>query len=262
MTDWFDKTNAQAAFAQTATTRTVLHGQAALGEPLATTSFIIAVSGLRHADGLDFLKSKADDKAWDDISAAFTDLYKTKVDPHNHQWLTNFSKGSDIGTNNTNSQVAQVHIHVLSDGFAKDREFIGDLRSFHPHPKQGITGLFADNKLDILGTDIGHGMKSLPLPPEAREAQEHYAIVNPNYKSFPDFMLNGSTEEKRDFWKAVAKIALPLVESGKGARVGYYNMHGAQDARHGMMTVEIAGGENLGQNGLKKRWFDNPSPPK
>lgn len=260
MSDWFDQTNALKAFAQTATTRTVQHGQAAEGKPIANTSFIIAVSGLRHTDGLDFLKSKADDKAWDDISDAFADLYKNRVDPANHQWLTNFSKAVDMGHNDTNSQVQEVHIHVLTDGFTPEHEFIGRLRSFHPHPKQGIAQLFADNKLDVLGTDIGHGMKSLPLPSEAKEAQEHYAIVNPNYKSFPDFILNATKEEKRDFWKAVAKIALPLVESGKGARVGYYNMHGAQDARHGMMTVEIAGGENLGQNGLKKRWFDNPSP--
>lgn len=260
MSDWFDQTNALKAFAQTATTRTVLHGQAAEGKPIAQASFIIAVSGLRHADGLDFLKSKADDKAWDDISDAFAELYKTRVDPANHQWLTNFSKAADMGRNDTNSQVQEVHIHVLTDGFTKDHEFIGAARSFHPHPKHGIAQLFADNKLDVLGTDIGHGMKSLHLPANAKEAQEHVAIVNPNYKSFPDFILNASQEEKRDFWKAVAKIALPLVESGKGARVGYYNMHGAQDARHGMMTVEIAGGENLGQNGLKKRWFDNPAP--
>ncbi|HYD18934.1 MAG TPA: hypothetical protein VEF76_10690, partial [Patescibacteria group bacterium] len=258
--DWFEKTNAQEAFAQNATTRTVLHGQAAKGNAIATRSFIIAVSGLRHEDGLDFLATKASDDAWDDISDAFENLYRTEVAPQNHQWLSNFSKAADMGTNDTNSQVQQVHIHVLSHGFSPDKQFIGEQRSFYPHPKPAIVKLFADNKLDILGTDIGQGMKSLPLPAEAREAKEHYAIVNPNYKSFPDFILNASRAEKRDFWKAVAKIALPLVENGKGARVGYYNMQGAQDQRHGMMTVEIAGGENLGQNGLKKRWFDNPAP--
>lgn len=260
--DWFDSTNAQDAFAANATTRTVLHGQAAEGNALAAKSFIIAVSGLRHDDGLDFLKSKVTDAAWDDISDAFEKLYKSDVDPHNHQWLSNFSRASDIGSNDTNSQVAQVHIHVLTDGFTPDHAFIGTLRSFHPHPKQNISALFDENKLDVLGTDIGYGMKSLPMPPEAKEAQEHYAIVNPQYKSFPDFILNATREEKRTFWKAVAKIAAPLVENGKGARVGYYNMQGAQDARHGMMAVEIAGGENLGQNGLKKRWFDDPTPPR
>lgn len=263
MTDWFDDTNAQRAFSQNATTRTVLHGQAAMGDPMSENSYIIAASGIRHADAPDFLRHKADDSAWDDICDAFDHLYKNGlVDRGNHIWLTNFTKVGDAGDNDTNSQIQPVHIHVLSGELTAPYEFIRDQRSFFPHPKLDTASAFAENKADMLGVDAGFGFRVVPLPPALKEAQVHTVIMNEAYSSFPDFIERASRDEKRAFWKTVSEVALPLVEQGQGARVGYFNFRGQVDGKMGHMAVEVAGGENLGQNGLKKRWFDNPSPSK
>lgn len=260
MADWFDKTNSQDAFAANTSTRTVLHGQAEKGKPLSEKSFIIAVSGVRHDDASEFLKEKADDKVWDDISAAFDALYKNHADANNHMWLINFIKKADDGENDTNSQIPQVHIHVLSGALTPGNEFIADTRSFHPHPKKDFYAQLAENKADMLGIDMGNGIRAVPLPPALKEAEQHFTVTHDRYKSFADFVAAGSAEEKRAFWKAVAKLALPLVEDGHGARVGYYNFNGEADAKLGHMAVEVAGGENLGQNGLKNRWFQKPKP--
>lgn len=260
MTDWFDKTNAEKAFSSNGATRTVLHGLVEDGEPLAAKNFIIALSGVRHDDAADFLRNKADDAVWDDVSDAFDALYKNLVDKNDHMWLTNLTKKADRDDNDTNSQVQEVHIHVLSGALQPDKEFIGETRSFHPHPNKDVYKLFAENRHDVLGIDMGEGIKAVPLPSGVKEAQQHFALVNDNYASFPDFIEKASREEKRAFWKAVAKLALPLVENGKGARVGYYNLKGAADAKAGRMVVEIAGGENLGQNGARKRWYRKPAP--
>ena len=262
MADWFDDTNAHAAFAKNNSTRTVLHGQAEDGKPLSEKSFIIAVSGVRHEDALDFLKDKASDKVWDDISDAFDTTYKNLADPDNHMWLTNFTKTPDKNANDTNSQIQAVHIHLLSGELNPGFEFIRDARSFHPHPKKDIYTALDENKMDILGLDMGNGVKAVPLPPGVKEAEQHFMVVHQGYKSFANFMAEGTKEEKRTFWKTVAQLALPLVEQGHGARVGYYNFRGDLDKKLGHMAVEVAGGENLGQNGLKKRWFDNPAPSK
>src|SRR5262249_27157323 len=120
---------------------------------------------------------------------------------------------------------------------------------------------FMENKLDLMGMPVGqYGLRVLPLQPKQREAENHFMITNKNYKSFADFVEKASKDEKRAFWKTVAVMALPLIETKKGARVGYYNMGGDLEAKTGRMVVEIAGGENLGQNGLKKRWFEKPEP--
>lgn len=258
MTDWFDKTNAQDAFASNPSTRTVLHGQAEKGKPLSEKSFIIAVSGVRHEDAPDFLRNKADDKVWDDISDAFDTLYKNHADAANHMWLINFTKKEDADDNDTNSQVQQVHIHVLSGNPTAGNEFIRDTRSFHPHPKQDIYAALAENKMDILGIAAPNGIKAIPLPPNLKEAEQHWMVAHEGYKSFADFIERGTKEEKREFWKTVAQLALPLIEQGHGARVGYYNFGGALDKKLGHMAVEVAGGENLGQNGAKNRWFTKP----
>ena len=261
MADWFEKTNSQDAFAENASTRTVLHGQAAKGEPLSEKSFIIAVSKVPHDDAADFLKNKATDKVWDDISDAFDRLYHGLADPHNHMWLINFTKKEDMGDNDLNNQVQNVHIHVLSGALTPERAFIAADRTFHPHPNKKIYEELAQNKLDVLGLDMGNGLKAMPLPPGVKEAEQHFVVTDDKYKSFADFIENASKEEKRAFWKTISQLALPLIEQGKGARVGYYDLGGDVDARTGHMTVEIAGGENLGQNGLKKRWFDKPQTP-
>jgi hypothetical protein len=257
MADWFDKTNSQDAFAENASTRTVLHGQAEKGNPLSEKSFIIAISHVQHEDGADLLK-KADDKVWDDVCSAFDTLYKNHADPHNHMWLINFIKKADEGANDTNSQIPQVHIHVLSGNLTPGNEFIAATRSFHPHPKQDIYAALAENKADMLGIDMGNGIKALPLPPDVKEADQHFTISHDGYKTFADFVADASPEEKRTFWKTVAQLALPLIEGGSGARVGYYNFGGELDAKVGHMSVEVAGGENLGQNGQKNRWFQKP----
>ena len=263
MSDWFDKTNSQSAFAENATTRTVQHGQAAKGDPLSKDGYIIAASGVRHEDASDFLRNKADDKVWDDICDAFDTLYKKGlVDKGNHIWLANLTKSENAADNDTNSQLQPVHIHVLSGDLNPKYEFIRDQRSFFPHPKLDTAQAFAENKADILGVDAGFGLKVVPLPPALKEAQVHTVIMNANYTSFPDFIERASREEKRAFWKTVSEVALPLVEQGQGARVGYFNFRGQVDGKLGHMAIEVAGGENLGQNGLKKRWFDNPGPPK
>lgn len=260
MTDWFDKTNAQDAFASTTYTRTVLHGQAEKGSPLSDKSYIIALSGIRHEDGADLLRNKADDGVWDDLSTAFDTLYRTNLaDKNNSMWLINFIRRADLGDNVTNNQIAEVHIHVLSGQMTPGNEFIPENRNFHPHPNKDIYTAFAENKADITGRDVGHGIKIVPLPAGVKEAEQHYAITGESYKSFPDFMDRATKEEKRDFWKAVAMTALPLVENEKGARVGYYNLDGAAD-KTGHMVVEVAGGENLGQNGAKNRWIQKPVP--
>lgn len=260
MADWFEKTNSQDAFAENASTRTVLHGQAEKGKPLAEKSFIIAVSGVKHDDASDFLRGKADDKVWDDISDAFDNLYKNLADKNDHMWLINFIKKEDEGSNDTNSQIPQVHIHVLSGAPTAGNEFIRDTRSFHPHPKKDIYAELAENKMDILGLDMGHGIKAMPLPPGLKEAETHYVISDDKYKSFADFIENAGKDEKRAFWKTVAQLALSLVEEGHGARVGHYNFGGELDKKLGHMAVEVAGGENLGQNGAKNRWFMKPAP--
>jgi hypothetical protein len=259
MANWFETTNSQPAFAENASTRTVLHGQAAKGEPLSEKSFVIAVSKVPHDDSVDFLKNKATDQVWDDISAAFDTVYHGLVDPRNHMWLINFTKKEDLGDNDVNNQVVNVHIHVLSGKLSPGREFIAEERTFHPHPNKNVYDEFMENKLDVLGLDLGQGLKALPLPSGMKEAAQHYMVTDDKYKSFPEFIEKASREEKRAFWKSVALLALPLVEDGKGARVGYYDLGGDVDAKMGRMAVEIAGGENLGQNGLKRRWFDNPN---
>jgi hypothetical protein len=261
MADWFEKTNTQNAFAENASTRTVLHGQAEKGQALSESSFIIAVSKVRHDDGADFLKNKADDKVWDDVSDAFERLYHGLADPHNHMWLINFIKKDDMGDNDLNNQIQNVHIHVLSGPLTPGREYIAAERSFHPHPNKKIHEEFAENKLDVLGLDMGNGLKAVPLPPGIKEAEQHFMVTDDKYKSFPDFIEKASKEEKRAFWKTVALLALPLIEEGKGARVGYYNLGGDLDAKTGRMTVDVAGGENLGQNGQKTRWFEKPKAP-
>ncbi|MEZ0261286.1 MAG: hypothetical protein ACAH80_09765 [Alphaproteobacteria bacterium] len=261
MADWFDKTNSQDAFAANVSTRTVLHGQAEKGNPLSEKSFIIAVSGLRHDDAADFLAAKADDKTWDDISAAFDTLYKNHANAGNHMWLINFIKKADDGENDTNSQIPQVHIHVLSGALTAGNEFIADTRSFHPHPKKDFYAQLAENKADVLARDMGQGLRALPLPPALGEAAQHYVITHEGYPSFAAFITDATAEEKRGFWKAVAQLALPLVNDSHGARVGYYNFNGEADAKLGHMAVEVAGGENLGQNGLKNRWFQKPKTP-
>ncbi len=259
MSDWFDKTNAMPAFAQNASTRTVLHGQAEKGNPLSEKSFIIAVSGVKHDAAADFLGNKADDKVWDDISDAFDTLYKNHADPQNHLWLINFIKTADEGDNDTNSQIRHIHIHVLSGELTAGNDFIRDTRSFHPHPRPDIYTALAENKMDILGLDMGEGIRALQLPPALREAEQHYMITDEKYKSFPEFIAAATREEKRTFWKTVSQLALPLVEQGHGARVGYYDFRGSLDKKLGHMAVEIAGGENLGQNGARNRWFTQPA---
>lgn len=258
--NWFDKTQAQDGFAQNGSTKTVLHGQAAKGNPLSEKSFIIAVNGVKYDDASDFIRNAATDKVWDDISDAFDNLYKNLADKDNHMWLINFIKKADLNDNDTNSQLPEVHIHVLSGVLTKGREFIHDQRSFAPHPNQRIYDELAENKLDVLGLDNGNGIRAVPLPPGVKEAEQHFIVSDDKYKSFPDFIANATKEEKREFWKTVAQLALPLIEDGKGARVGYYNLQGDVDKKLGHMAVEVAGGENLGQNGLKKRWIDNPNP--
>jgi hypothetical protein len=260
MADWFEKTNSQDAFAENASTRTVLHGQAAKGEPLSENSFIIAVSKVPHEDGVDFLKNKATDKVWDDISDAFDRLYHGMADPHNHMWLINFTKKDDLGDNDVNNQVVNVHIHVLSGALTPGREYIAEDRTFYPHPNKRIYDEFMENKLDVLGRDMGNGLKALLLPSGVKEADQHFMITDDKYKSFADFVETASKEEKRAFWKTVSQLALPLIAEGKGARVGYYDLGGDVDAKMGRMTVEVAGGENLGQNGQKQRWFEKPKP--
>lgn len=259
MTDWFDRTNAEKAFSQTASTRTVEHGLVADGEPLAQKNYIIALSGVRHEDAADFLRDKADDAVWDDLSAAFEDAYGNLADPHDHMWLANFTKKADAGGNDTNSQVQEVHIHLLSGDLRPGKEFIAERRNFHPHPHKDIYSLFAQNKTDVLGIALGGGLRAVPLPDGVREAQQHFILVHDDYASFPEFIEKAGAAEKRDFWKAVAKLALPLVEQGHGARVGYYNLKGASEKAH--VLAEIAGGENLGQNGAKNRWYRPPSTP-
>ncbi len=261
MADWFEKTNSQQAFAENASTRIVLHGEAEKGRPLSEKSFIIAVSKVPHEDGADFLKNKATDKVWDDISDAFDRVYHGLADPRNHMWLINFTKKADAGDNDTNSQIQNVHIHVLSGPLSAGKEFIAEERSFHPHPRRDIYDRFAENKLDVLGLDAGNGIKALPLPPDTKEAAQHYMVFDDKYKSFPDFIEQASQAEKRTFWRTVAQLALPLIEQGHGARVGYYDFGGDLDRKLGHMSVEIAGGENLGQNGHKTRWFDKPQKP-
>lgn len=264
MADWFDKTNTQDCFTQNASARIVEHGQAAKGNPLSENSFIIAVSGLRHEDSIDFVKNKATDQTWDDFSDAFEKLYDGLADAKNHMWMMNFiQKDAGGGENDTNSQIPEVHVHVLSGKLAAGKEYIAAERTFHPDPKQDIYQKlgdeFAENKMDLLSLDMGQGIKAMPLPDTVKEAKTHYVVYSEEHGSFADFMKQASLEQRRHFWKTVSQLALPLVENGGGARIGHYNFNGDVDKKLGCMAVEIAGGQNLGQKNSKHRWFQRPS---
>ncbi len=258
MADWFEQTNNQQAFAETALTRTVLHGQAEKGNPLSKDSFIIAVSKRPHEDCVDFFKT-AKDAEFLDITDSFSATFNKLADPKNHMWMINVIKKQDMGDNDTNSQIPYVHVHLLSGDITEKNAHIETQRTFHPHGKSDIYDLFRENKQDMTKIDKGSGVFVYPLPEGKREAKEHFAIVHEGYKSFSEFTQKATKEEKLAFWKAAQELVVTLAERHKGARMGEYNLRGVLDEKIGHMYVEVVGGENLGYGGKPNRWFQKPA---
>lgn len=259
MADWFTDTNAATAYAETGTTRTVLHGQAAKGQPLARDSFIIAASKRPHEDVCDFFHS-ADDAALLDLNQSFADLFNSLAARDDFMWLINVIKNQDARENDTNSQIPYLHVHVLSGPLTERNRHITAERTFHPHPSKKIYQTFREAREAYPFYPEGHGVKLYDVPHHAKEARLHYAVTQEGYKDFPTFVQNATRAEKLALWRSVSRVALRLATDYHGARIGCYNMPGpgGRSSDTGGVFIEITGGENLGQSGQKHRWFEQP----
>lgn len=158
------------------------------------------------------------------------------------------------GTEDTNSQQPELHIHRVSGELSKEFNHIQAQKTYVPHPNKNLAKDL-EKFFISKGRNI-HGLVQLDLDKNGiqPEAAFHRVLMDRRTTSLGDF-AEKATGQGLEFFRNALADAIELYPVG--ARV-------IIDERFnpipGFFTVHILAGENLGQNGQKHRWFEAPGP--
>lgn len=158
-----------------------------------------------------------------------------------------------------NSKLPQLHCHVIAGPLSDEYEHIKTQKTYVPHPKEGELQALLDvlefdnnvssNNVNVIGYLLDH----------TKEAQKHSLIVHPGYTNLDDFTYNAKDTEIEIISAKLADEIWNLSQKGQGgARIIIDERFNST----GMLTIQVLGGEQLGQApDPKHRWFDTPKAP-
>lgn len=189
-----------------------------------------------------------------DEKATPMDILQT---PSTDQLRGLFKAIADIPSSDSKGSLIIFHAHVVHGPRGENSQHIEKQKTYVPHPNMNLADTIKVKSENTPATVNGvNGFGHITLSKEeGGEAASHKIITHKGFSSLKDFADNASDIQLEIFRCNLASLINPLTGEGKGgARI-------IIDERYtntGMLTVQVIGGEDLGQV-AGARWFQDPA---